>query len=198
MVDCGGLASKLLRVKRNGTARLCTAEMKMSRPNKVAAEQLLKTKFCFFMTGRCSQADCKYAHGFRELKHALDLKKTKLCFEFLQGCCRRGAECPFAHSYEDLRVTASVYKTQPCYFFERGSCRKGLRRRHAHGVGERRCSLTIPFHSPNSEPRVHRPLLLADLLPEDRIGFAGLSAHEIAVDSFFLPCSYCDGFQWDL
>ena len=44
MVDCDGLTSKLFCVKRNGSARLCTAEIKVSRQNKVAAERLLKTK----------------------------------------------------------------------------------------------------------------------------------------------------------
>ena len=84
MVDGDGIASKLLRVKRNGSARLCTAEVQVSRLNKVAAERLLKTKLCLcIMTGRCGLADCKYAHGPRVLKHAPDLKKTKLCFEFL-------------------------------------------------------------------------------------------------------------------
>ena len=112
-------------------------------------------------------------HGAGELKHAPDLKKTKLCFEFLEGCCLRSAACPFAHSCEDLCVTASVCKAQPCFLFERGSCKKGLRRRHAHGVGELRCPLTFSIRSPNAEPRVHRSPVLAGILPEDRIGVAG-------------------------
>ena len=69
--------------------------MKVSRPNRVAAERLPTTilRF-FFMTGRCGQANCKYAHGPRELKHAADLKKTKLCFEFLVGCCQEVSRVP--------------------------------------------------------------------------------------------------------
>ena len=81
--------------RNNGSARLCTAEMKVSRLNKVAAERLLTTILCFFfMTGRCGQANCKYAHGLRELKHAADLKKTKLCFEFSEGCCQEVSRVP--------------------------------------------------------------------------------------------------------
>ena len=73
-----GRTSKLLRTKRNCSDPLCTA-LKVARPNNVAAERLLKTKMCFFfMTGRCGQACCKYVHGPRELKHALDLKNTML------------------------------------------------------------------------------------------------------------------------
>ena len=83
-------------VERNdGSARLCTAEMKVSRPDRVAAERLLTTILCFFfMSGRCGQANCKYAHGPRELKHAADLKKTKLCFEFSEGCCQEVPRVP--------------------------------------------------------------------------------------------------------
>ena len=40
--------------------------------------------------------------AIRERRHAPDLKKTKLCFELLEGCCRKCAACLVVHSYEDL------------------------------------------------------------------------------------------------
>ena len=131
-----------VHVKRNGSAHLRTAEMKVSRPNKVPAERLLKTKLrFFFVTGRCGQADCKYAHGHRELKHAPNLKKiTKLCFEFLEGCSLMVPRVPLVMA---MKICA------PQQAFTRLS----------HAI-----SLNGVLATPSSEPRVHRCPLMANLL----------------------------------
>ena len=110
MVD-DDLETTVPQKKRNCSERLCTAEVKVARPSKVAAKQLHRTRLRFLMTGRCAEASCKFDPGLRELKQAPDLKKTKLRLKFSQGCCLKSAACSFAHSWEDLRVTASVYKT---------------------------------------------------------------------------------------
>lgn len=163
-------ASKLLsREKRNPSDSSLAAKEKVANPDNAATMQLFKTKMCsFHMAGRCGLANCKFAHGPRELKHAPNLKKTKLCFDFLQGCCSRGDACSFAHCNEDLRVTAGVYKTQMCHFFESGSCKKGDRCKHAHGARDLRRPSGTSLHCPSTEPRIQQSLPLADLLAEER------------------------------
>ena len=139
MVDNYGRTSKPLRLKRNCSDPMSTAALKVARPNKAAAQRLLKKKLC-----RCGHANCKYAHGPRELKHAPDLKKPGCALNSWTDAAQKGAACPFAHSCEGLRVTASVHKTQLCHFFGRGSYRKGL------GADTRTVSGSCDVHSPSS------------------------------------------------
>lgn len=57
------------------------------------------TKICpeFTKTGRCSQADCSYAHSADELRATNLFKKTKPCRFWPTGHCNHGHKCRFAH-----------------------------------------------------------------------------------------------------
>ena len=161
--------------RNNGSARLCTAEMKVSRLNKVAAEWLLTTILCFFfMSGRCGQANCKYAHGPRELKHAPDLKKTKLCFEFSEECCQEVPRVPLLIGMKICAPPQAFSRLGHATSSNEFLQEKSALQTHAWCRGV--VMLTHhPLWSPRSEPQVHRSLLLADLRPEDRIGVEGQS-----------------------
>ena len=81
----------------------------MARPSKVTAERPgNEIVLLLFWLADVDRPTASNANGAQELKHASDLKKTKLCLEFLEGCCLKSAACPFARCYEDLRVTVSV------------------------------------------------------------------------------------------
>ena len=54
----------LLELLTMMAALLCTAELKVTRRDKVAAERILKTKWCFV-----DRPTAKSAHGLLELKH---------------------------------------------------------------------------------------------------------------------------------
>lgn len=51
-------------------------------------------------------------------------RKTRLCNQYLQGRCRRGAECNFAHSEQELSAAPDLSKTKLCFNFFRGQCFK--------------------------------------------------------------------------
>jgi hypothetical protein len=68
-----------------------------------------------------------------------NLRKTKLCLRFSQGCCAAGADCKFAHSDQELRATVDFYKTSQCSdWAANGECSRGDSCRYAHGVNELR------------------------------------------------------------
>ena len=116
--DSAGFVHKQMSGKRNPSDTTCVAKDSVANPDNVVTMQLYKTRICsFYDAGRCGLANCKFAHGACQLKNAPNLKKTKLCFDFLRGCCPKGDSCSFAHCNEDLRVTEGVYKTQLCHFF---------------------------------------------------------------------------------
>eukprot|EP00930_Biecheleria_cincta_P061125 TRINITY_DN46695_c0_g1_i1.p1 TRINITY_DN46695_c0_g1~~TRINITY_DN46695_c0_g1_i1.p1 ORF type:complete len:190 (-),score=28.61 TRINITY_DN46695_c0_g1_i1:85-654(-) len=69
---------------------------------------LLKSKLCkFYSAGACRNAmeglQCPFAHSEFEMSTQPDLRKTRLCRDFEQGCCWAAAECLFAHGEEELR-----------------------------------------------------------------------------------------------
>lgn len=68
--------------------------------------KFLKTQQCqFYAAGVCAKgADCKFAHGTKELNTTPDLKKTALCQDFKKGKCPLpSCECAYAHGEEELR-----------------------------------------------------------------------------------------------
>ena len=170
MNDSAGFVPKQLSGKRNPSNTTCVAKDSVANPDNVVTMQLYKTRICsFYDAGRCGLANCKFAHGACQLKNAPNLKKTKLCFDFLRGCCPKGDSCSFAHCNEDLRVTEGVYKTQLCHFFQNGYCKKGDRCKHAHGERDlRRTSSGTSLHTPSVEYRIQCSLPLADLLAKER------------------------------
>merc|ERR1719387_1067596 len=52
-------------------------------------EQFQKTKMCaFFMKGKCLRGEgCVYAHSSAEVQQSPDLRKTRLCQNFLNQKC---------------------------------------------------------------------------------------------------------------
>ena len=126
--------------------------MKVSRPNRVAAERLPTTILCFFMTGRCGQANCKYAHGPRELKHAADLKKTKLCFEFSEGCCQEVPRVP-------LLIGMKICAPPPAFSrLSRATSSNEVLARRVCGADTRMVSGSCDAHSPSPSGRRVRSL----------------------------------------
>lgn len=104
-----------------------------------AKDQFYKTKLCPHHQGAgCrNKGDCFFAHGETELRHAPDLRKTKLCREFMKsGSCERGDECVYAHSERELRGTDGYWKTDLCKYWKSGGCTAGYYCRHAHGPEE--------------------------------------------------------------
>lgn len=68
-----------------------------------------------------------------------NLRKTKLCLRFSQGCCAAGADCKFAHSDQELRATVDFYQTSLYSdWAANGECSRGDSCRYAHGVNELR------------------------------------------------------------
>lgn len=105
--------------------------------------QFFKTKMCaFWEKGQCTRgADCKYAHGGKEMNVMPNLTKTSLCKELLAtGTCTM-ENCLFAHQIEDLRATQKFFKTSMCSFYRVGQCRLGDDCRHAHDVSELRAPI---------------------------------------------------------
>eukprot|EP01053_Blabericola_migrator_P002147 Blabericola_migrator_1__2146@NODE_1592_length_4213_cov_128_704534_g1040_i0_p1_GENE_NODE_1592_length_4213_cov_128_704534_g1040_i0NODE_1592_length_4213_cov_128_704534_g1040_i0_p1_ORF_typecomplete_len484_score48_71zfCCCH/PF00642_24/2_9e05zfCCCH/PF00642_24/0_015zfCCCH/PF00642_24/0_0016zfCCCH_3/PF15663_5/1_9e08zfCCCH_3/PF15663_5/0_53Torus/PF16131_5/0_0073Torus/PF16131_5/1_6e02Torus/PF16131_5/0_64zfCCCH_4/PF18044_1/4_7zfCCCH_4/PF18044_1/3_8e03zfCCCH_4/PF18044_1/0_14zf_CCCH_4/PF18345_1/9_5zf_CCCH_4/PF1 len=103
-------------------------------------DQFFKTKLCIpFLSGHCRRGKtCCFAHGQQELRHPLNLQKTKLCEAWLRNACVND-ECPFAHGEGQLRATADYYKTGLCKYWKRGlKCDAGADCRHAHGTQELR------------------------------------------------------------
>eukprot|EP01054_Gregarina_sp_Poly1_P005164 Gregarina_sp_Poly_1__5163@NODE_2734_length_1772_cov_281_602933_g1731_i0_p1_GENE_NODE_2734_length_1772_cov_281_602933_g1731_i0NODE_2734_length_1772_cov_281_602933_g1731_i0_p1_ORF_typecomplete_len485_score53_70zfCCCH/PF00642_24/2_9e05zfCCCH/PF00642_24/0_00086zfCCCH/PF00642_24/0_0018zfCCCH_3/PF15663_5/1_9e08zfCCCH_3/PF15663_5/0_58Torus/PF16131_5/0_00097Torus/PF16131_5/1_5e02Torus/PF16131_5/1_2zf_CCCH_4/PF18345_1/9_6zf_CCCH_4/PF18345_1/0_66zf_CCCH_4/PF18345_1/22zfCCCH_4/PF18044_1/4_7zfCCCH_4/PF18044 len=103
-------------------------------------DQFFKTKLCIpFLSGHCRRGKtCCFAHGQQELRHPLNLQKTKLCEAWLRNSCAND-QCPFAHGEGQLRATADYYKTGLCKYWKRGlKCDAGPDCRHAHGTQELR------------------------------------------------------------
>eukprot|EP01055_Gregarina_sp_Pseudo9_P000535 Gregarina_sp_Pseudo_9__534@NODE_1344_length_1671_cov_28_324755_g1255_i0_p1_GENE_NODE_1344_length_1671_cov_28_324755_g1255_i0NODE_1344_length_1671_cov_28_324755_g1255_i0_p1_ORF_typecomplete_len489_score6_50zfCCCH/PF00642_24/1_8e05zfCCCH/PF00642_24/0_024zfCCCH/PF00642_24/0_0018zfCCCH_3/PF15663_5/9_3e09zfCCCH_3/PF15663_5/0_52Torus/PF16131_5/0_0017Torus/PF16131_5/2_7e02Torus/PF16131_5/3_1zfCCCH_4/PF18044_1/5_8zfCCCH_4/PF18044_1/5_2e03zfCCCH_4/PF18044_1/0_17zf_CCCH_4/PF18345_1/16zf_CCCH_4/PF18345_1/1 len=103
-------------------------------------DQFFKTKLCIpFLSGHCKRGKtCCFAHGQQELRHPLNLQKTKLCEAWLRNACVND-DCPFAHGEGQLRATADYYKTGLCKYWKRGlKCDAGPDCRHAHGTQELR------------------------------------------------------------
>lgn len=103
-------------------------------------DQFFKTKLCIpFLSGNCRRGKtCCFAHGQQELRHPLNLQKTKLCEAWLRNSCAND-QCPFAHGEAQLRATADYYKTGLCKYWKRGlKCDAGPDCRHAHGTQELR------------------------------------------------------------
>lgn len=65
------------------------------------------------------------------------LRKTKLCANFMQGGCARGASCSFAHSGTELQSAPDLLKTKLCKKYEEGEC-KDPQCPFAHGEEELR------------------------------------------------------------
>eukprot|EP00922_Rhytidocystis_sp_ex-Travisia-forbesii_P066422 GHVS01098608.1.p1 GENE.GHVS01098608.1~~GHVS01098608.1.p1 ORF type:complete len:727 (+),score=148.77 GHVS01098608.1:331-2511(+) len=104
-------------------------------------DQFYKTKLCpHHETGGCrKKVDCFFAHGKEELRIAPDLRKTKLCQDFLKnGSCSRGRGCMYAHAEKELRFTDGYWKTDLCKYWKSGGCTSGHVCRHAHGQEELR------------------------------------------------------------
>eukprot|EP00922_Rhytidocystis_sp_ex-Travisia-forbesii_P066419 GHVS01098605.1.p1 GENE.GHVS01098605.1~~GHVS01098605.1.p1 ORF type:complete len:700 (+),score=109.03 GHVS01098605.1:287-2386(+) len=104
-------------------------------------DQFYKTKLCpHHETGGCrKKVDCFFAHGLDELRIAPDLRKTKLCQDFIKnGACSRGNGCMYAHGEKELRFTDGYWKTDLCKYWKSGGCTSGHFCRHAHGQEELR------------------------------------------------------------
>jgi len=74
----------------------------------------LKTAVCrYFSNKTCKKGTmCPFAHSSTELQPLPDLRKTALCRDWKQGCCRlSGENCPFAHGKHELR-TSKAFKQQ--------------------------------------------------------------------------------------
>jgi len=65
------------------------------------------------------------------------LRKTKLCSNFMQGGCARGASCSFAHSGTELQSAPDLLKTKLCKKYDEGEC-KDPECPFAHGAEELR------------------------------------------------------------
>lgn len=66
---------------------------------------LSKTKMCYnFSRHRCQDQECKFAHGYRELRATTAVLKTEFCPYWVSGTCKAGKACRFAHAVEELRV----------------------------------------------------------------------------------------------
>ncbi|KAL7067317.1 zinc finger, CCCH type domain-containing protein [Cryptosporidium serpentis] len=104
-------------------------------------DQFWKTKLCLMHSkGTCKRGvDCRFAHGYEELRSPVNLKKTKLCPFWLNSSCTMGITCPYAHGTTELRVTTDFYKTSVCRYWKIGvKCDAGVLCRHAHGEVELR------------------------------------------------------------
>ncbi|EEA06925.1 zinc finger, CCCH type domain-containing protein [Cryptosporidium muris RN66] len=104
-------------------------------------DQFWKTKLCLMHSkGTCKRGvDCRFAHGYEELRSPVNLKKTKLCPFWLNSSCTMGITCPYAHGTTELRVTTDFYKTSVCRYWKMGvKCDAGILCRHAHGEVELR------------------------------------------------------------
>uniref|UniRef100_A0A0G4HEX0 C3H1-type domain-containing protein n=1 Tax=Chromera velia CCMP2878 TaxID=1169474 RepID=A0A0G4HEX0_9ALVE len=102
-------------------------------------DNFYKTKMCPHLEkGNCRKGEeCFYAHSKEELRSPPDLRKTRLCDNFMQtGKCDRGESCGFAHGEKELRFTQTYYKTDLCKYWKAGKCHAGPACRHAHGVEE--------------------------------------------------------------
>jgi len=65
------------------------------------------------------------------------LRKTKLCTNFMQGSCARGASCSFAHAESELQSAPDLIKTKLCKKYEEGEC-QDPDCQFAHGLEELR------------------------------------------------------------
>jgi len=67
-------------------------------------QKLCNTKLCVhYINGACTYGDsCTFAHSSSSLRAPPDLRKTRLCKAFTQGCCN-DTECCYAHGEEELR-----------------------------------------------------------------------------------------------
>jgi hypothetical protein len=75
----------------------------------MAAPDLKKTKLCSrYFQGLCTDADCKFAHGYEELRGMDGLYKTGLCHGWQAGNCRFGKSCRFAHGAEELQTESPM------------------------------------------------------------------------------------------
>ncbi|CEM08669.1 unnamed protein product [Vitrella brassicaformis CCMP3155] len=65
---------------------------------------LYKTRYCrFWLQGKCLWGpSCRFAHHKDELRDRPDLRKTKLCQDFMRGMCR-DLNCSYAHCVDELR-----------------------------------------------------------------------------------------------
>ncbi|CEM00903.1 unnamed protein product [Vitrella brassicaformis CCMP3155] len=106
--------------------------------------QCYKTRLCKYHVahgGRgCSKgSECTYAHSMAELCVPPNLLKTKICPDWKNRRCTKGAElCPFAHGERDLRSPVGCYKTSLCMHWKKGNCPARDHCRFAHDVSELR------------------------------------------------------------
>jgi hypothetical protein len=71
------------------------------------------------------------------------LRKTKMCMNFLKGMCRHDQDCSYAHSEVELRERPNLRKTRLCRNFALGACALGSGCSFAHG-GEELKRVTRP------------------------------------------------------
>ncbi|CAJ1348655.1 unnamed protein product [Effrenium voratum] len=102
---------QMSRLQKNNT------EAPMSREKQTLfVGQFRKTKLCrFHETGRCRYAEkCPFAHSPEELEDLPDLRKTSICKNWQNHCCKLSADqCTFAHGKEELRKTPPFGRKRP-------------------------------------------------------------------------------------
>lgn len=71
-----------------------------------SAPNLTGTRLCrAFQTGNCTDPNCRYAHGYDELRMVEDFCfKTVMCMWHASGKCRNGVHCRFAHHEDEMRA----------------------------------------------------------------------------------------------
>ena len=55
----------------------------------------------------------------RDRVHDRGRSKSRTCYDFQEGRCRRGSECRFEH------LTDNQEKSEVCYNFQKGNCDRG-------------------------------------------------------------------------
>lgn len=61
-----------------------------------------------------------------------EVRKNKVCRDFLKGKCQRGDECKFEHPE---KVEESITKKKICFAFKKGQCNRGDRCLFSHATG---------------------------------------------------------------
>merc|ERR1711957_844569 len=70
-----------------------------------------------------------------------NLLKTKPCFDFQAGTCKRGIACTHSHGPADFsfgggkgggKPHGDLFRTKPCFDFEKGPCKRGAMCTHLH------------------------------------------------------------------
>lgn len=117
-------------------------------PRASLRAQLHKTKFCaYFLKGACQYGlSCAFAHAGSELRAMPDMRKTRLCKNFMEGSCT-DAECNFAHGKDHLVSADPFHKKSMCKWHTKGKCRSGAHCTFAHGLAQ----------LPGRQPGAHGP-----------------------------------------